>query len=351
MPDADRVSNERTNASTPGAGETPAPASRSLFNRANRVRLLLGAAVMAALGAMAFPKQVEDSIEIASRTINRIPRPAMALWYGHVRGPSAEALSLVRALNPGTKVCLVRSEIHDLVGDGWNADLIAEYAPTPHEPTIKCGAYPDAPRPAMAVFMQHGYHFNYAGTGGAADDPPSSWATEGRFILKTWAGTDNPFITIFYVKDGTLYDAHDGIRLTDSSEHEYELKTHDYTNGFIGWGVPEGIFHVEIGSDGKFVKAPGMPKGYIKNDSRAIVLNWDGTQFANLPSALPDGKTLKIPEASHLYVSGCETARGFSQPPELLGAAVPLFDQHPLLQCGGTSEDDETDIDVVEDDP
>jgi hypothetical protein len=72
------------------------------------------------------------------RTLARLPRPAVALWYGIARNRDATALRLTRELHPGAALCVVKAAMAALVEDGWKADLVIEYAQQPTVPHAAC---------------------------------------------------------------------------------------------------------------------------------------------------------------------------------------------------------------------
>jgi hypothetical protein len=296
------------------------------------------------LSAAVFPAQIEEAYQVGSRTLGRIPRPALAFWYGHIASRDSLALTLARRLDPAVDLCLISSSLADLERDGWQADLVVEYAEQSSDPDMGCGMDWNVAHPTLAVFVPSGFSYQHAGNAGNVDDPPSDWTVEDGFLFRRWSQTDFPSIDIWYLRDGRLVDADVSIQLTDTSEEEYALETKSYDRGFIGWGVPEGLFHVEITAEGSLQKAPGMPPELAQADSHGIELSWsEGAFFSSDGSKLPettfDGSKLRLPPMSHLYVSGCNPIQGFARSDMLPGALMPDFAKSPRLQCGASGED------------
>ncbi len=327
--------------------ENAAPADRvSLFARVKGIWLLIALIGGYVIAGLTFPKKIEEAYEVSVKTLNRVPRPVIALWYSFVGNKDSKSLELVRQLHPGAEFCLEKSEITDLVHDGWAADLIVVYAPKPAEANIECGT-PDAPRDSLAVYTPVNFSFYYAGSAGMRDDPPSEWFARDGFIFRKWYQTDFPELEVWYLSEHKLIKADANIKLTDDSEHEYELRTTRYRNGLIGWGVPEGLFHMAVLPDGKFEKAAGLPNDLKRPDSQAVELRWSGTSFVDEAGKdwaqdFSKNPVIAVSQLAHLYLSGCEPIEGFTDSPLLPGAVVPRFDQSPLLQCGGHAEEEFT---------
>jgi hypothetical protein len=308
--------------------------------------------VVAVVAAISYPKKLEEAYDVFTRTLRRVERPVAALWNEHVANLDHKARELVGRLHPTSDVCIVERALVDLERDGWRADLMVTYALRPQDPTLECGTHPDAPRPSLAMFTPEWLSFQVAGTAGQPDEPPSSWSARHGFLFREWAGTDFPSLDVWYVHDGKLVDAGASIKLTDDSEHEYELRTQAFDGGLIGWGVPEGLFHMRVGATGKFSKQPGLPTELVRPNSHAVELRWSGTAFVDTEGNELSGETYKdgvvsVSRLAHVYVAGCEVLHGFANSTVFPGALVPEFVQSPLLRCGGRNEEDSTDVKVI----
>jgi hypothetical protein len=333
------------------SAKTPRARRPRRWGRIKAFWLVVASVISAILAVLTFPKKVIEASDVSSQTWASIQRPLVALWYGHIGNLTGKAGRLVTELHPGSDVCVVKSALADLKRDGWEADLVIVYAQKPADKSFGCGTHPDAPRPLLAVFTPSGFSFRYAGTAGASDDPPSEWTTRDGFLFRKWEGTDFPSLDVWYLYSGALNNSGTNLKLTDDSEHEYDLRTKKYEDGVIGWGTPEGLFYMEVSPEGKFVKANGLPKALFRPDSSAVDLRWLGTSFADssgkeLSSDQFKDFKLQVTPLSHLYVSGCEPVQGFMSSQYFPGAVVPIFNQSPQLRCSGSNEDEFTDITV-----
>jgi hypothetical protein len=320
----------------------------------NSARLVLVPLVLAIVAVMTFPEKIEKAYEVAVRTLARLPRPAITLWYGIERNRDATALRLTRELHPGAALCVVKAAMADLVEDGWKADLVIEYAQQPTDPHAACvedgSGYPSV---AVFTFTPAFSAFRYAGDL-KSEGLPFTWTINGRFLFLNYYGTDFPGIGIWYLYDGQLKDAQAQITLPDDSEHEYTLQSRPIPGGLIGWGTPEGLFHMTVAADGTFVKAPGLPPALARLDSFAMDLHWDGDTFVDaeghdVSSGFVHGSVLTLRPLVHLYISGCEAVQGLTISALFPGAVVPVFNQAPLIRCGLKNEDEFKDFTLERD--
>jgi hypothetical protein len=322
--------------------------------RLNNARRVLVPLVLAIVAIITFPEKIEKAYEVAMRTLARLPRPAVALWYRIEHNRDAIALRLTRELHPGAVLCVVKAVMADLVEDGWKADLVIEYAQQPTDPHAACGE-DDSGYPSVAVFTFTPAFsaFRYAGDL-QSEGLPFTWTINGRFLFLNYYGTDFPWIGIWYLYDGQLKDSKDSIKLTDDSEHDYPLQTRPLPGGLIGWGTPEGLFHMTVAADGTFVKVLGLPPVLARTDSSAKDLHWDGDTFVDaeghdVSSGLVHGSVLTLRPLVHLYISGCEAIQGFTTSALFPGAVIPVFNQAPLIRCGLKNEDEFKDFTLERD--
>ena len=331
-------------------------AALSWWEKIKKAWLVIGVLISFVLGAFLFPKKVEEAYEAASQTVQQLPRPVYAIWYSKLGNLDEKALELVHSLHPGSNICVIRREMVDLSRDGWPADLLVEYAESPSESALTCGERSperDAPR-YLAVFTPLGFSFHHAGTAGGS--LPSEWVAKDGFLFRYWLETDFPQINVWYVYKGVLIDPEDNpdaiIEMTDldsDSRYVFQLHTQLFNDGLIGWGTPEGLFHIVITSDGKLLRGSGLPKDLARPNSHARELRWDGHSFVSgkangltvgVSANASNEPAIKISPLSHLYVAGCEIVQGFATSPDFPGAVIPVFAESPILECPGPREDD-----------
>ena len=109
-------------------------------------------------------------------------------------------------------------------------------------------------------------------------DLPSEWVAEDGFLFRYWRETDFHQVNVWYVYNGRLIDPEAVIELTDldsDSGYVFQFTTQRYNEGLIGWGTPEGLFHIELTPDRKLSKEPGLPKALTRPDSHAVELRWN----------------------------------------------------------------------------
>lgn len=180
---------------------------------------------------------------------------------------------------------------------------------------------------------------------------PVTGVSAKDFCFANGRGTDFPSYDVWYVWSGKLTDAQSSIKLADDSEHEYELKTVKHKNIVIGWGTPEGLFHMYVDSNGKFVRSNGLPSDLANPNTYATELRWSGSEFVNqdgtpLPSNVFQDKVVRVPRLAHIYLSGCEPNTDFGSSSHFPGAIIPNFSQSPTLRCGLREEDESVEIKV-----
>lgn len=315
-------------------------------------RVIIGGVLGVVLIVIGTSKDWLQNYADAVDLVNSATRPAYSYFYGIGWLRERQADSLVNGLHPGAAFCVLKATMADLVDDGWPADLLVEYA-EPAKDASNCED--DHGNIQLAVFTPVGFFYLPAGSNNGARDPdvglPFSWRVDGRFIFQDFYQVDEPPIGIWYVEGRKLVNSHELLKITDDSEHDYTMHTKRFEGGLVIWGLPEGMFYIHVDKDGKFTKAPGLPKSLDWLDGNALVLNWDGATFRGASGEevvgyQADLGKIKVDPLSHLYISRCETNDGFVESASAPGAFVPLFDKSPVLTCGGSNEEDHYDITV-----
>lgn len=145
------------------------------------------------------------------------------------------------------------------------------------------------------------------------------------------------------------------ISLTDPAEREYEIEWKEYGETLIGWGTPEGVFHLSVDSSGRLSKTPRLPGGLAALNDHAIYLDWADGEFINesgekIHEEIKSGDTIRIHPLSQIYVKNCFPEQDFVKSDSLPGALVPDFNGKPTLSCAASSDwDENVTVFVVED--
>ena len=330
---------------------------RSFFQRV----YVVSGIVATVVGVLLFQKNITDAYDATMKTFSYAPRP-----YFHVRMRSEStrsetALGLLQLLH-GSDICVLATVVTDMRESGWNADLAVSYMAK--EEDGSCEPIVGSP-PSLAFFTPSGFTLRHAGSYSGQDGGlPFLMSAAGPFIFQMFTGTDRPFVHIWYLHRGEARAVENfRIDLTDYAEFEYNLEFRPVPGGIIGWGTPNGLFHLLIGQDGTATAGRGMPPGMRSRDAHAVSLHWDFETFRRPPEnvglSLPSSASanaweeyagveregdgvvaIQLGRLDRLYVTSCAPVSGFStSDAQMPGALIPHFQQQPRLECSGRGED------------
>lgn len=311
----------------------------------------ISGALVAIVSLVAFPQKVEDAFGAGVKTIFQFPRILHASLNHFEFIRNYEAKQLISNLQPGVTLCVISANYGDLVGSGWNADLEIEYESSSTANGGSCD-HPDSyDKQTMSAFLiLDSFSYELAGNVTRSEgELPYSWSILDRFLIKEIYGTDFPGYEVWYIGNGVLKDANYQIKLTNNDAREYNLETSKIPRGILGWGIPDGQFYMTVSDKGEFESGVGLPEDMRRQDDQAVVLDWTDGAFKD-GREIVDGK-IKVGRLSHIYVSGCEAAAGFSMSPYFPGAIIPLFNLDTKLDCGGGEHDNGMEVTLVADEP
>lgn len=317
------------------------------FRRGMAVAGFIGTVV----AILVFPTKIDEAYDVTVRTLGRLPRPVFAALFQFDGARDSTARKLIKELHPGHSLCTRQVEAGDLVGKGWKADLAITYSP--EDPSSGC-EYQDE-WPYLVVFTPRGFWLDRVGVARDGGGTGYTFEVVGRLILQYYEiGTQFPWYKILYVYNNKLQVSDVTIGLEGFGDL-YEFHYRPIENGLLGWGTPDGLFHLIVSADGAVTKAFGPPPTLARPDITAISLYWDGETFRRQPEGevvAPTTNTESWPEfmgtlkkdgvvtelyvqaLDRLYIGGCRPASGFSESASLPGALIPKFTDSPQLKCG-----------------
>ncbi len=331
---------------------------KSLFQRVS----VLAGVVATIVGVLLFQKKIAEAYDTTMKTLSYAPRP-----YFHVRmrsesARSETAMSLLQRLH-GSDICVLETVVTDMRESGWNAELAVSYMAKAEDRACDPSV---ATPPSLAFFTPSGFTLRHAGTYSGEDvGLPFQMSSAGPFVFQMFTGIDRPFVHIWYLHQGEARAVENfRIDLTDYAEFEYSLEFRVVPGGIIGWGTPDGLFHLLVGQDGTATAGRGMPPGMRSRDAHAVSLHWDLETFRRPPEnvgvGLPSSASadaweeysgverrgdavvgIQLGRLDRLYVTSCRAVRGFStSDANMPGALIPQFQQQPRLECSGRGEND-----------